>query len=104
MSSDVESSQYVRTGLFPIGKLGQEFEGSKVVSARCKQIKSYFVPDLAKLSFRCIKHLRHLAHLASSGKDACLLLVGATTNIIPKTWLIPFHIYWYDFFHLNAGG
>ena len=75
MSSDVESSQYVRTGLFPIGKLGQEFEGSKVVSARCRKIESYFEPGFAKLSFRCIKHLRHLAHLASSGKDACLLLV-----------------------------
>merc|ERR1712107_499016 len=28
-----------------------------------------------RLSARCIKHLRHLAHLASSGKPSCLLLV-----------------------------
>jgi len=57
VSSDAETGKYVRTGLFPIGRQGQAYEGEKVVSARC------------------IKHLRHLAHLASSGKDACLLLV-----------------------------
>merc|ERR1719204_1564680 len=57
VSSDADSKEYIRTGIFPIGKLGQDFEGSKVVSARC------------------IKHLRHLAHLASSGKPSCLLLV-----------------------------
>ena len=84
MASDAESEKYVRTGLFPIGKLGQDFAGEKVVSARCKQMKSYFEFGFEKLRFRCIKHLRHLAHLASSGKDACLLLVGATTNIIQK--------------------
>jgi len=57
VSSDADSKEYIRTGIFPIGKQGQDFEGSKVVSARC------------------IKHLRHLAHLASSGKPSCLLLV-----------------------------
>merc|ERR1712107_833033 len=35
VSSDADSKEYIRTGIFPIGKQGQEFEGSKVVSARC---------------------------------------------------------------------
>ena len=34
MSSDADSKEYIRTGIFPIGKQGQDFEGSKVVSAR----------------------------------------------------------------------
>ena len=34
MPSDADSKEYIRTGIFPIGKQGQDFEGSKVVSAR----------------------------------------------------------------------
>ena len=38
MSSEAESEKYVRTGLFPIGKQGQDYEGQKVVSARFERI------------------------------------------------------------------
>ena len=48
VSSTVEAGEYRRTGLFPIGKRGQEWQGQKVVSARC------------------VKHLRHLAHIAGT--------------------------------------
>jgi hypothetical protein len=44
--SEANTDQYKRTGLFPIGKRAQKFEGQKVVSERC------------------IKHLRHLAKIA----------------------------------------
>lgn len=44
--SEDEPEDYKRAGLFPIGKRGQDFEGQKVVSARC------------------LKHLRHLAKVA----------------------------------------
>ena len=48
VSSTVEAGEYRRTGLFPIGKRGQDWEGQKVVSTRC------------------VKHLRHLAHIAGT--------------------------------------
>ena len=61
--SEVSDDNYKKTGLFPIGKRTQNFQGQKVVSERC------------------IKHLRHLAKIAR-GEDktngyetACLLVI-----------------------------
>jgi len=61
--SEVSDDKYKKTGLFPIGKRAQNFQGQKVVSERC------------------IKHLRHLAKIAR-GEDkingyeaACLLVI-----------------------------
>ena len=55
--STVPAEEYVRTGLFPIGRRGQEYAGEKVVSSRC------------------IKHLRHLASVARQGRTAALLVI-----------------------------
>ena len=48
VTSSAPKEEYVRSGLFPWGRVGQEFEGKKVVSARA------------------IKHLRNLASLLGS--------------------------------------
>lgn len=55
--STVTSKEYHRSGLFPWGKVGQEFEGQKVVSARA------------------IKHVRNLANLQSADMAATVLFV-----------------------------
>ena len=62
ISNEDRLNKYQKSGLFPIGKRAQIFEGEKVVSERC------------------IKHLRHLAKIAqgkdSNGyKQSCLLLI-----------------------------
>ena len=62
VSSTVEAGEYRRTGLFPIGKRGQDWQGQKVVSARC------------------VKHLRHLAHIA-----------GTNVNIYVQSTLYTLH-------------
>ena len=60
--SEDSPKTYQKSGIFPIGRPGQKFEGQKVVSERC------------------IKHLRHLSKIAQ-GKDdhgyneSCLLMI-----------------------------
>ena len=52
---------------------GVKYDNQAEVKSLLKTL--WYFKILANISFRCIKHLRHLAHLASSGKVACLLLV-----------------------------
>lgn len=59
VTSSVPSSSYARAGIFPWGKLGQEFEGQKVVSERA------------------IKHIRNLSSLLRYKKNkikSCTIL------------------------------
>ena len=61
--SDQSPAEYQKSGIFPIGKPAQQFEGQKVVSERC------------------IKHLRHLASIAKGQSsetgysEAALLMI-----------------------------
>ena len=60
--SEDSPKTYQKSGIFPIGRPGQKFEGQKVVSERC------------------IKHLRHLAAIASGRSktgysEAALLMI-----------------------------
>ncbi|GMH68257.1 hypothetical protein TrRE_jg7538 [Triparma retinervis] len=57
VTSSVPAEDYKRFGIFPWGRVGQEFEGKKVVSERA------------------IKHLRNLAKLEKKGEDAKVLFV-----------------------------
>ncbi len=61
-SKSVNSSEYKRTGIFPWGRVGQEFEGKKVVSERA------------------IKHLRNLSNLVSNDPQIKAAIVMFVIN------------------------
>jgi hypothetical protein len=57
IKSESDAEQYSRTAIFPWGRVGQTFEGKKVVSERA------------------IKHMRNLGHLATTNEDINAVVV-----------------------------